>query len=287
LRVLKARGDTFAIVSEVSGVVLALAPVCEREHVVLMNVGAQNPKIAGAGKFIFSNVNLADVESKQIADFAFQTLGKHKAAVLYASASYGQGARDVFVKRFTELGGEIVADTSYSVESTDFRAQIEEVNRANPEIVFLPGTTQDMARVLRQSLERGFKPQWLSYTAFEGQEILSLAGNAAEGVIFASSYINWENASGLQAEFRDAYQAKFHKLPSVYAATTFDAILLLADGVRAKGATGSGVRDYLRALERFDGVSGVTTFAQDGTVNKPLVFKIVKQGVFLSYTSKP
>jgi branched-chain amino acid transport system substrate-binding protein len=283
-RVLRTQNDIFAVVSEVSGVVLALAPVCERESVVLINVGAQNPKIAGAGKFTFSNVNLADVESKQIAEFAVRNLGKKKAAVLYASASYGQGARDVFVKRFAELGGQIVADTSYSVENNDYRAQIAEISRAEPEVVFLPGTTQDMARVLRQSFEIGFRPQWLSYTAFEGDEVLSLAGKAAEGVIFASSYLDWENASGLQAEFRDAYKAKFKKFPSVYAATSFDSIVMLADAVRAKRFTGAAVRDYLTQMQGFNGASGFTQFQADGTVAKPLVFKMVKRGSFSLYS---
>jgi branched-chain amino acid transport system substrate-binding protein len=282
LRVLRVRSDISTVVSEVSGVVLALAPICEREKIVLMNIGAQNPQIAGAGQFTFSNVNLADVESKQVAEFAFNVLNKKRAAVLYAAASYGQGARDVFVRSFSAVGGSILAETSYPADGTDYRAQIAEISRAKPEVVYLPGTTQDMARVLRQSYELGFRPQWLSYTAFEGQEILSLAGKAAEGVIFASAYLDWEHAQGLQAQFRDAYQAKYQKIPSVYAATSFDAILMLADAVEARGPSGEAVRDFLATMPRFEGASGLTQFDKNGTVNKPLVFKTVKNGAFVN-----
>jgi branched-chain amino acid transport system substrate-binding protein len=283
LRTLQARNNMLAVISEVSGIVLALAPICEREQIVLMNMGAQNPKIGGSGRFIFSNVNLADVESKQLAEFTYNTLGKRRAAVLYAAASSGQGARDVFVPTFTALGGQIVAETSYPVESTDYKAQISEISRANPDVVYLPGTTQDMARVLRQSYEMGFRPQWLSYTAFEGQEILSLAGNAAEGVIFASAYLDWDNATGVQAQFRDIYKSKYQKLPSVFAANAYDAVLMLANAVRAKGASGVAVRDYLASMPPFAGASGQTQFDAKGTVNKPLVFKTVKNGAFVQY----
>ncbi len=283
LRTLQARSSTFVVISEVSGVVLALAPICEREQIVLMNMGAQNPKIGGAGRFIFSNVNLADVESKQLAEFAYNTLGKRRAAVLYLAASSGQGARDVFVPAFTALGGQIVADTSYSAENTDYKAQLSEISKANPDVVYLPGTTQDMARVLRQSYEMGFRPQWLSYTAFEGPEILTLAGNAAEGVIFASAYLDWDKATGTQAEFRDIYKSKYQKLPSVYAATGYDAVLMLANAVKAKGASGVAVRDYLASMPPFAGASGQTQFDPKGTVNKPLTFKIVRNGGFVQY----
>lgn len=287
LRTLQARNKIFAVISEASGVVLALAPICEREQIVLMNMGAQNPKIAGAGRFIFSNVNLADVESKQVAEFAFKSLGKRRAAILYAAASYGQGARDVFAPAFTALGGQIVAETSYAVESTDYRAQISEISKANPDVVYLPGTTQDMAWVLRQSYEMGFHPQWLSYTAFEGQEILSLAGKSAEGVIFASAYLDWNSATGVQATFRDSYKSKYQKLPSVYAANAYDAVLMLANAVNAKGPSGIAVRDYLASMPSFGGASGHTQFDSKGTVNKPLVFKMVKNGNFKQYSSKP
>jgi branched-chain amino acid transport system substrate-binding protein len=287
LRTLQARNKIFAVISEASGVVLALAPICEREQIVLLNMGAQNPKIAGAGQFVFSNVNLADVESKQVAEFAFKSLGKRRAAILYAAASYGQGARDVFAPAFTSLGGNIVAETSYPVESTDYRAQISEISKANPDVVYLPGTTQDMARALRQSYEMGFHPQWLSYTAFEGQEILSLAGKAADGVIFASAYLDWNSATGLQAKFRDSYKSKYQKLPSVYAANAYDAVLMLANAVKAKGSSAVAVRDYLASMAPFSGASGQTQFDSKGTVNKPLVFKMVKNGTFTQYPPEP
>lgn len=279
---LRARNAVEVIVSQVSGVVLALAPLCEREHIVLMNSAAQNPKVATAGSYLFSTVNLANVESKQVAEYAYQDLGIRKAGVLYASASYGQGARDIFVEAFKALGGEIVAEAAYPVEGTDYRAQITQVQKAAPEAVFLPGTTQDMARVLRQSYEVGFRPQWLSYTAFEGEEILSLTGDAAEGVIFSSAYLGWDTATGLRATFRDDFNKKFGKFPSVYAANAFDAVLMVAKAVNEGATTGDAIREALLAMPPFDGVSGVNKFDANGTVEKPLVFRTVNDGVFVS-----
>ena len=285
LRVLKSKHDLFAIISEVSGVVLALAPICERDSIVQMNVGAQNPQIAGSGRFTFSLINLADVESKQAAEFAYQNLGKRRAAILFAAASYGQGARDVFVPTFTALGGTIVAEASYPVEATDYRAQIAQIRRAQPDVVYLPGTTQDMARVLRQSYEAGFQPQWLSYTAFEGPEILELAGPAAEGVIFVSPNVDWTTVGGRQAQFRDAFQARYSRAPSPYSATAFDAVMLLAQAVRSVGPSGPQVRDYLSTSGSYEGVSGRISFDSRGAVNKPLGFKMVQDSAFVEYTS--
>ena len=127
----------------------------------------------------------------------------------------------------------------------------------------------------------------VSYTAFEGQEILSLAGKSAEGVIFASAYLDWNSATGVQATFRDSYKSKYQKLPSVYAANAYDAVLMLANAVNAKGPSGIAVRDYLASMPSFGGASGHTQFDSKGTVNKPLVFKMVKNGNFKQYSSKP
>ena len=283
LRTLIAIEAVPAVVTEVSGVVLALAPICERESIVQVNVGAQNPKIENAGDYTFSLVNLANVESKQVAALAFDQLAARRASVLYASESYGQGARDIFVGEFERLGGSIVASISYPVDGRDYRAQISETRRASPDVVYLPGTTQDMARALRQSYEMGYRPQWLSYTAFEGPEILTLASEAAEGVIFASAYLGWPNATGVQGAFRDLFKAEYGKMPSVYSATAFDAVLVLAKAARASRLDDVNLRDAIASMEPFQGASGLNAFRPNGTVNKPLVFKTVQRGQFVIY----
>ena len=272
-----------AVITEVSGVVLALAPIANRNEVVLFNMGAQNPDIANAGSYVFSNINLANVESRQIAEFASNELHVRKAAILYANVAYGEGARKVFSDVFKRMGGQVVAEVAFPEDGLDYRAQVLQVMEAHPDAVYLPGHTKDMARILKQGTEIGFHPQWLSYTAFEGQEILDIAGPAAEGVIYSSLSLDTESGSSTMREFRDAYQQRYGMLPGIYSATAYDATLILAEAINAGSRSGAQIRQFLSRMEPFEGASGLTSFDAKGTVNKPVVFKTVKDGQFVKF----
>jgi branched-chain amino acid transport system substrate-binding protein len=269
-----------AFITEVSGVVLATAPIAEANKVILLNCGAQNPQIRGAGEYVFSNINDANVETYQLAEYAFNKLSIRRMAILYSSASYGVGARDAMRAKFTSLGGKIVADEMFQEGATDYRTHIAKVRAARPQAVFLPGVTKDMALILKQSYESGFKPQWLSYTSFEGEDLLRIAGVAAEGAIYSSTL--FDTTGNLAASrFASAFEQKYGSPPEIYAATAYDAIRILARAIDSVGYNGPRIKDLLSHMRPYAGASGVTEFDADGMVNKPVIFKMVKNQHFV------
>lgn len=280
---LTARENIQFIITEVSGVVLALAPKADRKKVILFNVGAQNPKIRDAGPYTFSNINDASVESKLLAEFAYNQLGTKRAAVLYAEVAYGEGARSVFSEAFRNMGGTITSEVPFPENAMDFRSQLREVEDSKPEVVYLPGLTKDMAKILKQSYEIDFKPQWLSYASFEGEDIIKIAGVAAEGVIYSSVSMNYERSSQETKDFIDKYRKKYSSDPGIYCATGYDATILFSRVVAAVGNDGTKIRDNLLNMPEFNGASGITKFLPNGAVEKPVVFKTVQNQKFVLY----
>jgi len=272
------------IVTEVSGVVMALAPKANDKKVILFNVGAQNPKIREAGPYVFSNINDASVESKLLAEFTFKNLNAKKAAVLYADVAYGEGARSIFSNEFRRLGGTIVSEVSFREDALDFRAQIGEVRGAKPEVVYLPGHTKDMAKILKQAYELGFKPQWLSYTAFEGEDVIRIAGKGAEGVIYTSMSLDYESASPITKGFIEKFRSRYSSEPGIYSTTGYDAVIMTSQAIKSIGNDATKIREFLLSMPAFEGASGVTKFLQNGVVEKPLIFKTVRDGEFVIYT---
>lgn len=272
------------IITEVSGVVLALAPKANDKKVILFNVGAQNPKIRGAGPYVFSNINDASVESKLLAEFAFKNLNAKKAAVLYADVAYGEGARSIFSDEFRRLGGTVVSQVSFREDGLDFRAQIGEVQGAKPEVVYLPGHTKDIAKILKQAYEQGFKPQWLSYTAFEGEDVIRIARKAAEGVIYTSMSLEYESASTITKGFIDKFRSRYSSEPGIYSATGYDAVLMTVRAFESTENDASKIREFFLSMPAFEGASGVTKFLLNGAVEKQLIFKTVRNEEFVIYT---
>jgi len=270
-----------AFITESSGVVLAIAPIAETKKIVQLNVGAVNPQIREAGDYTFSNINDAKAEAYQMARFVFDKLQIRKLAILYANASYGIGARNAMLERFKILGGQIVADEGFEENSGDFRTQLTKIKSAIPEAIYVVAVTKDAAIILKQAKEIGLKVRFFSTTFFEGKDIIDIAGDAAEGTIYTSTAL--DTSSPDVRKFISNYYDKFGITPEIYSATAYDAIKILALAIEKVGYDGSKIKNFLYTVKDYPGISGVTTFDAKGAVEKPILFKIVRNRNFELY----
>lgn len=79
-----------------SPVVKAVAPIANREKVLEINCGANAPEIANLGDYVYTALPLADVDITKLAKYAFATLGKKRAAVLYINNDTGIDAAKIY-----------------------------------------------------------------------------------------------------------------------------------------------------------------------------------------------
>lgn len=73
-----------AIVDDaVSGVTLAVVPVCDSKQVVLLSTGSTSPKLSGISKYFFRIWNSDADEGRFAADYVVRELKPRKVAILY------------------------------------------------------------------------------------------------------------------------------------------------------------------------------------------------------------
>jgi branched-chain amino acid transport system substrate-binding protein len=260
-----------------SSSVLAMAPIAERNKIVLLSPGASNPDISNAGDFIFRNWQSDALEGQIDARYAFSTLKWKRVVCLYVNNAYGAGLSKVFTETFTALGGKIVAQESFSQGATDLRAQITRVGAAKPDGIFMPGYPPEMATALKQMRETGVRFPVLSVQAFDDPEIVNRAGQAAEGVIFSVPKPPDSNSPPV-AKFRSQYLKKYGKEPGVTSDTGYDAVRIVAWALEQNASTGSEIRERLTKLQNFPGAAGPTTFDEHGDVVREFVFRTISQG---------
>ena len=277
--------EVVGVITSGSGVVLAIAPVAEQKHIVQINHAAVSPAIRNAGEYTFTLVNDANVETDEIAQLLHDKLAIKKLAILYANTAYGVGTKDALVKSFDGVGGNVMASIAFSEDFTDIRTQLIQLKEMNPPAIYFIATIKDSARLLKQARELGIKTQWLSFNAFESPEILKIAGEAAEGVIYTSSNLfDLPNPQPKSKQFFDSYCAKYGERPNLYAATAYDAMHILALACSSAEDTGKSIRDTIASLSNYQGASGVITFDEDGCVRKAVFLKTVKNGKFDIYS---
>lgn len=260
-----------------SSVTLATAPVAEENKVVLISPASSAPNLSGIGKYFFRNCVSDDYEGKVMAEYAKNSLHLSSVAILFVNNDYGRGVENVFSKEFENRGGQIVASESFEQDATDFRTQIAKIKVANPNAVYLVGYAE-MLQALKQIKESRLNCQILSTVMFDDPDLIAKAGNTAEGVIFTSWAYDPESQEEHVKRFVEKYTETYGGAPEVFAAQSYDAMMIFAGALEAGNYSGEKIRQYLLDLEAYPGVSGETTFDERGDVIKPLVIKKVVAG---------
>ncbi|MFA6132840.1 MAG: penicillin-binding protein activator [Phycisphaerae bacterium] len=263
-----------------SSVTLSIAPIANRREVVLLSPASSSPKLTDAGQYVFRNCPSDVYEGTVMADYAFNTLGYRRVAILRINNEYGVGIGGVFRRSFTDKGGTIVAEESYAEDATDFRTQITKIAGQNPEAVYLLGYKQ-MGYILRQAKELGFKTQFLSTVTFEDPEILKLGGAATEGVIYSASKFSPDSGDEVIRRFVNAYESLYQSKPNIFAGLSYDAVRILAIAMRDGGTDSNGIRAALHRINKYPGVAGETTIDSHGDAVLTPVLKTVRDGKFV------
>ncbi len=249
--------------------VLAVAPIANRERVVLVSGSATSPVIREAGEFVFRTVSPDTYHGRAIARFAFETLRARRAAVLYLDNEYGRGLKTVAQKGFQQLGGEVVFQESFARGTRQFGPLVEAVQQARPHVVFLLSYPPEAAAFLKQAHRRGFgKP----VVGGDGMYSRDLANALADlDLDVYASGTSWRPGSNHKPsrEFVARYENKYGTLPNLYAAYYYDAAHVVLEALAQGARTPLEIRNFLLEKE-LEGVTGKILFDDHGDVAKPI-----------------
>lgn len=263
----------------VSSVTLAMAPLADRDHVVIVATGATAPQISGVSKYVFRIWNSDAYEGEVIAEHAFTKMALRNVAILCSNNEYGKGLEGVFQKQFLDRGGKIAGDEAFEQGATDLRTQLTKIAATNPDGIYLIGYPKEIGAALRQLKELGISAKLLGTVALHDQQLIDAAGGAADGVVFPFPKDPTEKQA---AEFKDAFAAKYSKPPPVLADVGYDAIKMIVKAIEtSKVASGDQIRQGLTMLKDYPGTSGTMTFDDKGDVHKPMGIKTIQAGKFV------
>ena len=244
-----------------SGEVLGAAPITEKAKVIILDGYASNPDISQAGDYVF-RTSYSDTISGEVLGKAM--LKFSRVAALVENTPYAQGVVKVFRGKFRE---SLIAEESYLQESRDQRTQITKLLGANPEAVLVaPQTAVTGGIDVKQLRELGFQGPIYSTIVIGGPEFYEQAGSASEGVLFQADPEAVDSAE--KNRVFAAYRERYGKEPGYpYAlASNWDAMMILADGLRAVGYDADKLKGYLYGVKGHAGLLGRIGFDENGDV---------------------
>ena len=246
---------------------LAGGQLAQDAGVPFLDVGGTAPIITSIGDYIFMLPFGDNVQAAAAAEFANEKGWKTCALLLDEAMDYTKFLAAYFDARFTadDIGGEIIAESTYSMGDTDFSGQLTDFANLDPQpdFLFISSNPGEIGTIIKQARDLGLEQPILGGDGYDTTLLVELAGDTAHDIYFTTHQgIFGDSPEG--AAFLEAYEAEYGATPEVaFSALGYDGIKLMADAItRAGSLEGEAIRDALAATEGFKGATGEITYEE-------------------------
>jgi branched-chain amino acid transport system substrate-binding protein len=270
-----------------SAVTLAIAPIAEKDKIVLLSPTSSDVSLTSAGDYIFRIYPSDSYDGKFLGDFAFDRLRVRKVAVISMQTSSTIAVSQLFKKVYEGKGGTVVSQETFREGTTDFRAALTKIKQQQQDLVFLPAALREAALILRQAKELGVTSQFLGISTLFDPKLIELAGNAAEGLLFSSPVFDAASSAPEIRTFAEAYKGKYKADPDILGAYGYDTVNISVAALSSASsgqATSEAIKDALYKIKEYKGVTGLMSFDRNGDVTKELRIMKVSARKFVPYS---
>jgi len=242
------KGVVFVAGHFCSGSSIPASDIYAEEGILQMTPASTNPKFtedpaAKGVKTIFRSCGRDDKQGSFAGPWLAKTYGGKNVAILDDKSPYGQGLANETQKNMEAAGLKTGLRDTYTAKEKDFSALISKMKDAKVDVVYIGGYHNDVALMVRQAREQGYKADFISADALNTAEFWSISGPAGEGVRYSdgASAVNLDSAKAVVEKFRAGNYE-----PEGYTLNSYAAIQAWAAAANIAGSTeGAKVADAL------------------------------------------
>ena len=271
---------------------LAVSAQAFEDRVFMLTPSASSAKVP-EGK---DNMYQVCFEDPAMGIFSAQIISENslgtKIAVIYNNADdYSTGIYQNFKTKSDELGLEIVSETTFTDDTTDFSVQVAAAKDAGADLVFLPIYYTPASMILQTAKSMDYAPVFFGVDGMDG--ILTMEGfdaSLADGVILLTPFSAFSEDERT-VDFVAKYQAVADgETPNQFAADAYDAVYALYNASLNAGIDGStSPEDACELLIaefqnlEYSGLTGDMTWTADGKVDKMPNAYVIKDGGYVAF----
>ena len=242
----------------------------ESTHIALrLTLKAETPLVNSASTdptipetlipWYFTDLQDDRVQGYTLARHIYTELGLKRVALLRVNDRYGRFGVLKFRDASRRLGHPVVIEQKFMRGDTDFRRQLQVIQDSRVDAIVLWTDIGPAAAILQQMQELGMKQRVFGSHRTIGDELIKLAGPAAEGFEAVFPY-DPTRSDARWLDFNARYQARFHEKPDHFASLAYDAMQILLNAICRAGLNRGRIRDALTGVTSYKGVTGDMVF---------------------------
>lgn len=246
--------------------ILATTQVSEEAKVLQVGAGT-SPSYTNAGfKYLFRGTANGSLPNSACVD-AMKEMGVKTVGILYVAAENGESG----VKSFKEYMGsdiEVLVEETYQPTDTDYTGQINKILAANPDAVLLYGMTNECALAIKQFRRNGYEGFIYGPEALGVPDLVKVAGESANNVIFGSSSVIpasiEDSVNEVEKAFLEAFVAEYGQMPlSDVVYRGYDSVMIIAEALKnAKDINDpDSIRESMLNITSLELIQGIYDFS--------------------------
>ena len=249
-----------------TGESLALLDTMTRAKTPLVSCAAGIKIVQPVNPWVFKTAQ-SDVHAvARLVDY-MKKRGINKVAVISVANAFGDSGKQQLKIQCGQARIKILAEEQFGDKDTDMTSQLTKIKAKKPQAVICWGTNPGPALVARNMKQLGMRMQLLMSHGIANKTFISLAGDAANGVIFPAGKLivvddipNSDPQKKTLLAYRAAFQKKFKRQPDTFGGHAYDAIQLVVKALGKVGPDKAKIRSSIENTKNYVGISGVFNF---------------------------
>jgi len=262
------------------------AAIFQRAKTPLMTAYAVHPQITATGNYIFRTGTASMVEGAGAAYTAGKLLKAKKAALITMDNDAGASLADAFKAKAKEFGVTVATEEKYALSDKDLRPILNRIKGMGVDVIYANGFYAQAALLVNQRQELGISTPVIGMEGFDSPKFFELAKPGASDGVLITTALDRGSDNPVVQRFLSEYKKQFGLSADMVAASSYDAVAVLAEGIKRAGSTDADA--IVTALHGIKGMTNVTTgpfagFTEGGDVIKPVVVQQAKDGDWQGY----
>jgi branched-chain amino acid transport system substrate-binding protein len=228
-------------------------------------IGGTDPELTHQGNpWLFRYRPNDSYSARVIADYAVNTLGKKKLAIVHSTDAFGTGGMKALTAALKNLGIEPVLVQGYANQSQDFTPVALAIKRSGADVMCSYMTYEtDLGIFAKQLRQLGVNIPWVGSPSAVTITALRLAGLALYGTYAVSDF--HKDSSPVSQAYATKYEAAYKVAPDFLSAWSYDAVHVIAIAINnAKSTDPAKIRQAILAIKGYKGAQGTYNFDKNG-----------------------
>jgi len=266
----------WAIIGGIDGPSTHLAEqIVAKAHLTLLSSASTDKTVNLANvPWMFSTLPGDHLQAPVLADGILAQVGREPFVLVTATDHDSYLFTVELVKSFSKLQMTPSYHFEFKAGKKDFTALVEKIIHIQTDTLVLIAGAHDSAHLIGAVRKKGFSGFIFGGPQLGRHRFLKEIDRITENVVFPWLYVPNKNSQ----EFEKQFFQRFGRHPDYLAAHTYDTVNLLISAIRQAGLDRRRIRDAVRELSPFSGVTGTIKWDSLGGNSRTVRLGTIKSG---------